>query len=138
MTLARRCFAASLLGALLALSSPARAAGLSEMAIWPLVDLIWSVVGILGGMAMLLAGFLFLRMGRYQAVFVCLAIQTIPGILSRTFLFFFKQSPDLLSTYVSAVMSLISGAVTVAQLAALVVAGLLFAKTRAEAPSGES
>ncbi len=85
----------------------------------------WQAIGVLGGLAMLTAGVLFWRRGMASAVLVCLAIQTLPGVLSRILLWSFQSTgamPGASSTHIGIVFSLIGGTVTVLQWAALGVA----------------
>jgi hypothetical protein len=86
---------------------------------------LWQLIGILGGIAMFAAGVLFWRLGMYRAVLACLAVQTLPGVITRT-LVFLIQSGDSLSMTDRVgwmpLMQLVSGTVSVAQWAALVAA----------------
>ena len=110
-------------------------AGILAPLIW-----IWQAVGVLGGLAMLTAGVLFWRRGMASAVLVCLAIQTLPGVLSRILLWSFQSTgamPGASSTHIGIVFSLIGGTVTVLQWAALGVA-LVITLRRQPAPDPSS
>ncbi|MBK8285371.1 MAG: hypothetical protein IPK97_11100 [Ahniella sp.] len=110
-------------------------AGILAPLIW-----IWQAVGVLGGLAMLTAGVLFWRRGMASAVLACLAIQTLPGVLSRILIWAYQANlalPGSSSKGIAMVFSMIGGTVTVLQWTALGVA-LVITLRRQPAPDHPS
>lgn len=110
---------------LVLLTPHAHAADLGGAGIWSLLNMIWAMIGTLGGLAMLSAGFLFFRMRKYQAVLICLAIQTVPGVLTRALMFLYQQNSDAFGTWILAGLNVVSGGMTVVQWGTLGVAAFV-------------
>lgn len=123
MTRRSRCtglFAAGLL-----LAAPLAGASLDGDMGVPILDALRTVsqvFGVLGSLAMFAAGVLFYRLGRTRLLLTCLAIQTLPAVVSRTVMFAYQQDTTLLAGarigWISG-LQLLGGCVTVAQWAAL-------------------
>lgn len=124
-------------GLSLAVLSPlALASGLGELGFGNLLSAIWAIVGILGSLAALAAGFLFYRMGQPKALFILFAILIIPGVLSRTLIFLFQYSPEGLSSLPMVALNVLSGLVTLVEWAALVVAAVMTTQANKRTESG--
>lgn len=119
---------------LAALTQTAIADDFGSLGLNSLLGSIWSVFGILGGMAALGASFLFYRMANHRALFALIAVLLVSGIISRTVILLLQFSGIGYGGLPMTALNVLSGVMTLVEWGALVIAGVMAFRPAQEQP----